>query len=195
MLIHLLPEELAGTWSVCVIETVEVALADPVAHAVLIGLVIHPALVIELLIVLCLHIELRPYRYHHTAAEVVDRVYHGLRVRESCRIELMASPCILLPMTPVHHYIIYRYVSLSETLESLDHLCRCLVSLTALPVSHRPFRHYRGLTGKCSVTADDLVHVITRDEVPVHLLCHLAPPLMLSLLRRIDNIISTQTAV
>ena len=107
----------------------------------------------------------------------------------------MASPCILLPVTPVHHDIVYRYVSLSEALQRLDHLGRCLIPLAALPVSHGPFRHYRSLSCKGTVSADDLVHIIAGDEVPVHLFCHLAPPLMLCLLDRIYNIVCTQTAV
>ena len=195
MLVHLLPEKFTGTRSICVIETVLISLADPIADAVLVCLVVHPAIIVELLVVLCIDIELRPNGNHHTAAEVMDRVHHSLWVREAGRIELMASPCILFPMAPVHHDVIDRDIPLSEALESLDHLGRCLIPLAALPISHGPLRHNRGLSCQSTVTADDLVHVIASDEVPIHLLCHLAPPLMLSLLHRIHDIIRTQTAV
>ena len=122
-------------------------------------------------------------------------IYHSLRIRESCRVKLVASPCVLLPMAPIHHNIIYRYIPLSEAFQGLDHLSRCLIPFAALPVPHGPFRHDLGLSGKSSVSADHLVHVIACDEVPVHLLCHLAPPLMFSLLDRIHDIIYTQSAV
>ena len=53
----------------------------------------------------------------------MDGIHHSLRIRETGRIELMASPCILFPMAPVHHDIVDRDISLAEAFESLDHLC------------------------------------------------------------------------
>ena len=195
MLIHLIPEEFASLRSISIIEAIEISLADPVADSVLICLCIHPSLLVELLVVLCLHIEFRPNGNHHAAIQIMDRVYHCLRIRETFRIELVSTPVILSPMAPVHHDIIDRNIPLTETLESLDHLGRCLVALTALPVSHSPFRHDRSLSCQCPVSADDLVHILTGYEIPVHLLCHLAPPLMLSLLCRINDIINAESAV
>ena len=72
MLVHLLPEELACALSVSVIEAVKVTLADPVADAVLVCLVVHPSLIIELLIVFGINIELRPNGDHHTSSEIMD---------------------------------------------------------------------------------------------------------------------------
>ena len=125
----------------------------------------------------------------------MDGVYHCLRIRETCRIELVSAPVFLSPVAPVHHDIIDRNIPLTEALESLDHLGRCLVAFTALPVSHSPFRHDRSLSRQRPVSADDLVHAVTRDEIPVHLLCHLAPPLMLRLLHRIHHIMDAKAAV
>ena len=88
----------------------------------------------------------------------------------------MSAPIILSPMAPVHDDVVNRDVSLTEAFKSLNHLGRSLVTLTALPVSHRPLRHDLRLSGKGTVTADDLVHIVAGDEVPVHLLAHLAPP-------------------
>ena len=195
MFVHLLPEKLTRSFCIGIIEAVEISLSDPVADTVLVRLVVHPSLVVELLVMLCIDIELRPHRYHHASSEVMDRIHHRLRIREPCRVEFMASPGILFPMAPVHHDIIYRYIPLSEALQSLDHLGRCLVSFTALPVSHGPFRHDLGLSGQRAVSADDFIHIFSGYEVPVHLLSHLAPPLMLCLLDRIHDIIHAESVV
>ena len=176
MFIHLIPEELACLRSICIIESVKISLSDPVTDAVFIGLVVHPSVVIEFLVVFGIDIELRPYRDHHPSVHVMDGIYHRLRIRESCRIELMASPRILFPMAPVHHDIINREIPLAETCQSIDHFCRSLVTLTALPVSHCPFRHDRSLSCKGSVSADDFICIFTGDKIPVHLLGHLTPP-------------------
>ena len=53
----------------------------------------------------------------------MDGIHHSLRIRETGRIELMASPCILFPVTPVHNNIVDRDIPLAEALKSLDHLC------------------------------------------------------------------------
>ena len=107
----------------------------------------------------------------------------------------MSAPVILSPVAPIHHDIVDRNISLTETLESLDHLCGCLVAFTALPVSHRPLRHDLSLSCQCAVAADHLIHIVAGDEIPIHLLAHLAPPRMLCLLYRINNIIYAETAI
>ena len=125
----------------------------------------------------------------------MNGIHHRLRIRETCRIEFMTSPRIFFPMTPVHHDIIYRYISLSESFKGLNHLSGSFVTLAALPISHGPFWHHLSLSGKGAVAAYDLVHIFSRNEIPVHLLRHFAPPLMLGLLLRYSSIISTETAV
>ena len=50
---------------------------------VLDGLMVHPALGIELLVIGGIAVELRPYGNHEAATHLVDIVEHGLRIGEA----------------------------------------------------------------------------------------------------------------
>ncbi len=126
-------------------------------------------MLLELAVMLRINIEFRPDRHHHPAVHVMNGIHHGLRIRETLRIKLMAAPFRLRPVAPVHHNVVYRYFPLAEPGESIYHFRGSLVSLAALPIAHCPFRHYRGLSRKSAVSAYDLVHVISGNEPPVHL--------------------------
>ena len=195
MFVHLVPEEFAGVCRICIVEAVEVTLSYPVTDSVLICSCIHPSVLVELLVMLCLDVELRPYGDHHAAVHGMNRINHSLRIRETLRIKFMSSPVILPPVTPVHYDVVDRDVPLAESLKSLDHFGRSLVAFAALPVTHSPFRHDRSLACESTITADHLIHIVACYEVPVHLLGHFAPPLMLGLLDRIDHIVGTETEI
>ena len=102
----------------------------------------------------------------------------------------MTAPGIFLPVAPVKHNVVYRYVALAESAEGIEHFGGSLVALAALPVAHRPFGHNRRLAREFAVAANYSVHIVSGDEVPVHTVRHLAPPGLAVLPLRIHDIIS-----
>ena len=195
MFIHLLPEKFTGLRGIGIVEAVQIAGTYPIPDSVLISLRVHPSLLVKLLIMLGFDIELRPYGNHHATVHCMYRIHHSFRIREARQIEFMTAPCIFLPMTPVHHDIVNRNIPLSEPFKSLDHLSGCLVTFAALPVTHSPFRHDWSLSGESTISAYDLIKILSRNEIPIHLLRHLTPPAMLSLLYRIRSIINPESAI
>ena len=89
----------------------------------------------------------------------VDAVNHGFGIRETFFVKLMTAPSILRPVTPVQYNVVNRELPVPEAFEGRKHFIGCLVALSALPVTHRPFRHDRGFAGELAVTADNLVRV------------------------------------
>ena len=99
MLVHLLPEQFPCVGTISVIESVGITRTYPVLQAILYRLLVHPAILVKLLEMFGRGIELRPYRNHHPSVHRVDRVYHGLRVGETCLVELVASPSVFGPIS------------------------------------------------------------------------------------------------
>ena len=180
--LHLFPEEFAGIGTIGIVEGPDVTRTYPVADAILDSLLVHPTVLVELLVMLGRSIELRPNRNHEPAIHGMDRIYHSFRVRETGLVEVVASPCIFGPIAPVLYDIIYRNLPVTELFQGTDKFSRSLVTLPALPVSHRPLRHDRRLSGQCTVSADYFIHIIACYEIIVQLFGHLAPPGLLALL-------------
>ena len=176
VVLHLLPEELACIGIVCVIERAQIAGAYPVFDAVFDSLLIHPAFFVKFLEVFGRSIELGPYGNHQTSVHGVDGVDHSFRVGETFGVELMASPRILLPVQPVDYDIVDRNLTFTEFFQGGENLLTRIVLLTALPVTHRPFRHNLGFTCQCTVAANHIVHIITINEIVVYLILHFTPP-------------------
>ena len=176
VVLHLLPEELACIGIVCVIERAQIARTDPVFDAVFDSLLIHPTFFVKFLEVFGRSIELGPYGNHQTSVHGVDGVDHSFRVGETFGVELMASPRILLPVQPVDYDIVDRNLTFTEFLQGGENLLTRIVLLTALPVTHRPFRHNLGFTCQCTVAANHIVHIITINEIVVYFILHFTPP-------------------
>ena len=174
--VHLLPEEFAGICAVGIVEGTDIARSYPVAYAVADGLTVHPAVFVEFLEVLGVGIEFRPDRNHHVCIQGMYAVNHRLWVGEPFGIELVAAPLVLSPVEPVQHDVVDGNLSAAELAEGTQQLLLCLVSLAALPETHRPFGHHGCLACQGSVTADYLVHCLAGHKVVVHLVLHLAPP-------------------
>ena len=181
MVLHLLPEELAGFRMISIVEGTHVARAYPILDAVFDGLLIHPSLFIEFLVVFGSLIELRPHRHHDASVHVVDFVHHALRIRETFRVEFMATPSILRPVEPVEHDVVDRNLTGTELTESRKQFVLAIVLLTALPIAHRPLRHDLCLAGQRTITADDFVHILACHEVIVDFRIHFTPPRLLVL--------------
>ena len=176
MVVNLFPEEFPGPAVVSIVERAQISGADPVPDAVPDCSLIHPALAVKLLVMLRGDIELRPYGNHDPGIHCVNRVHHPLRVRETLPVELVASPGILLPMKPVYDNVVKRDSPAPVLGNGGKHFLLSIVFLTALPEAHSPFRHYRGLARESAATVDDLICIVTGNEVIVNALLHLAPP-------------------
>ena len=101
MLVHLFPEKLAGFRVVRIIERTDITRINPVADTILNRLLIHGTQRVQLFIMLCRIIKLRPYGDHDTGILIVDLLNHTFRVREAFLIKLMAAPRIYRPIAPV----------------------------------------------------------------------------------------------
>ena len=101
MLVHLFPEKLAGFRVVRIIERTDITRINPVADTILNRLLIHSTQRIQLFIMLCRIIELRPYGDHDTGILIVDFLNHAFRVRETFLIKLVATPCVYRPIAPI----------------------------------------------------------------------------------------------
>ena len=101
MLVHLFPEKLAGFRVVRIIERTDITRINPVADTILNRLLIHGTQRVQLFIMLCRIIKLRPYGDHDTGILIVDFPNHAFRVREAFLIKLMAAPRIYRPIAPV----------------------------------------------------------------------------------------------
>ena len=104
------------------------------------GLMVHPALAVELLVVVSIAIELRPYRNHEAAAHLVYTVEHGLRIGIAGRLKLMGAPLVLSPVVPVLNNVVDGDVTLAELRQVFQNLVLSLVALTALPETQHPLR-------------------------------------------------------
>ena len=106
----------------------------------------------------------------------MDRIDHSFRIGETRQVKFMASPGILLPVQPVDYDIVDRNLTFTEFLQGGENLLTRIVLLTALPVTHRPFRHNLGFTCQCTVAANHIVHIITINKIVVYLILHFTPP-------------------
>ena len=104
------------------------------------GLMVHPALAVDFLVVVSIAIELRPYRNHETATHLVNTVEHSLRIGIAGRLKLMGAPLVLSPVIPVLHNIIAGNLTLAELRQVFQNLVLSLVALTALPETQHPLR-------------------------------------------------------
>ena len=77
-------------------------------------LVVHPALGVELLVVVGVDVELRPDTNHEATMHLVDAVEHLLWVGVARGFELVAAPLVLRPVVPVLHNIVDGYLAAAE---------------------------------------------------------------------------------
>ena len=143
----------------------------------------------------CCSIELRPDGNHHPPVHGMNRIDHRFRIREMCLVELMASPCVFRPVAPVEHNVVYRNFPVTETFQRTQHFILRLVTLPALPIAHRPFRHDGRLACQGTVTADYIIHIITGDKIIVQLRSHFTPPRLVALLFRVNRTEHTQPGI
>ena len=120
---------------------------DVVPH----GLVVHPAVLIQLLVVVNGVVELRPDRDHEAAVHLVHISEHLLRIGIARCLEGVVAPRIEFPIVPVLHDVINGNVALAELTQRLHNLLLRLVALAALPEAQHPFRIERGLTRECAI--------------------------------------------
>ena len=83
---------------------------DVILHS----LVIHPALLVYLLVVGSIAVELRPDGNHETTTHGMYRVEHRLRIGIASGLKLVRAPLVLLPVVPVLHDVVTRYLALTE---------------------------------------------------------------------------------
>ena len=125
---------------------------------------------------MCSDIILRPHRDHYVCIEVfVNCSDHLHGIREPGSLKLMVAPFVYRPVLPVEYYIVKRYFSFAVLFDYTQKLILCGIALTALPESHRPLRHYRCLSGQGAVTADNIIHILSADEIVIYLISHLGP--------------------
>ena len=91
-------------------------------NVVLDGLMIHPSLRIQFLVIVDRVIELRPDRDHETSVEGMNRVEHGLWVGEACCLESMVAPVFQFPVVPVLYDVVNRDMTFAEFGERLLYL-------------------------------------------------------------------------
>ena len=176
MLIHLLPEQLAGFRLISIIEAIRITGTYPIFQTVLDRLHVHPSPVGKLLEMFSACIELRPYGNHQTPVHGMYGIDHALRVRKTLSVKLMAAPFILFPMQPVNDNVIDRNPTLTELFQSRKHFFLRIIFLTTLPITHRPFRHNLRLPCQRTITTDHVIHVFAINKVIVYLILHFAPP-------------------
>ena len=143
----------------------------------------------------CRRIEFRPYRNHHPPMHGMNGIDHLLRIRETQFVKLMTSPCVFRPMIPVEHNIVNRNPAVTETFQRSQHILLCVIFLTALPISHRPFWHNRRFPRQCTITADHFIHVIAGHEIIVQLRSHLTPPRLFALFFRVNRAQHAQSRI
>ena len=106
----------------------------------------------------------------------MDIINHLFGIGETGQVKIVATPSIFRPVAPVLHNVVDGEVATTELLHGTYNLILRLIALAALPVAHGPFRHYLRLSGEGTVTANNLIHRISGNEVVVLLFLHLAPP-------------------
>ena len=144
-------------------------------NVVLDSLVVHPAVLVEFLVVIGVAVKLRPDGNHKATTLLVHAVEHGLRIGEARRLKLVRAPLVLHPVVPVLHDVVDRNLALAELSECADDFIGGLVALTTLPEAQHPLRIDGSLTCQRAITRDNLVSILTSDEVVVHILRHLRP--------------------
>ena len=107
----------------------------------------------------------------------------------------MTAPLVLRPVVPVLYNIVNRNMTLTELCKVVFYLLRGLITLTALPESQHPLRIEGCLTCQSTVTADNLIEVITCNEVIIHVTSHLTPNAQLATLFLTTGFRYTQTAI
>ena len=194
VVVHLFPEQLAGTGIVGIVERADIARAYPVVDIVRDGLMVHPALGIDFLVVVGIAVELGPDGNHEAATHLVYLVEHSLRIGIARGFKLVGAPLILLPVVPVLNDVVARNLALAELRQRADNLVGRLITLTALPEAQHPLGIDGSLACQRTVAADDLVGIAAGNEVIVHVLGHLAPDAELVLI--LTNLLGdTQTAI
>ena len=180
LLIHLSPEHLASTGIVGIIEPTYVSRTNPVVNIIFHCLRVHPSFRIKLLVVIRIHVELRPYGDHETTVHLMNVIKHCLGSREARSLELMTTPLVFWPIVPVLHDIINRNLTVAELLQCSHNLILCLVTLPALPEAEHPFRIDGCLTCQGTIARDDLIEVVSGNEIVVHIAGHLTPDAQLT---------------
>src|SRR5258706_6196327 len=94
---------------------------------------------------------------------------HAVGAGKPGRIKILATPIILLPVTPVKNDVIQWNFSLPEFLDCRYYFIFCLVTFPALPKTIRPYWQQRRFAGQRSVAIDYLVHVMAINEVIIQL--------------------------
>ena len=140
-------------------------------------------------------VELGPDAYHEAAAHGVDGVHHGLRAGVAVLVELMAAPLVVVPVLPVLYDIVNGDAALTEFPQCGNEFELVGITLAALPVAHGPFGHDLGLARQGAVAADDLIDIVSLDEIVVYAVLHLAPPGHLVLDGLFHGTEDTETAV
>ena len=195
ILVHLAPEHLSCTSIIGIIETILITRTYPVVDIIRRTLDVHPALGIELLVIIGVAIELRPYADHESSMHLVNIVQHLLGIRIARSLKLMASPLVLGPVVPVLHDIIDRNMALAELSEGALDFILSLIALTTLPEAQHPLGIKRRLTRECTIARDNLIEILTSDEVVVHILSHLAPHAQLLALSLVAWLRNSQSAI
>ena len=103
------------------------------------------------------------------------RVEHRLRIGIARGLKLVRAPLVLLPVVPVLHDVVTRYLALTELCQVLLYLTRGLIALTTLPEAQHPLGIDGGLACQRTIARDNLVSILSGNEVVVHILGHLTP--------------------
>ena len=193
VLVHLAPEHLARPFVVGIVE--RTAEAKPVVDIVLHGLMVHPAILVEFLVVVNCIVELRPYGDHETSVHGMHTVEHRLRIGIAAGLEDMTAPGVEFPVVPVLYDVIHRDMTLAELSQVALDVVRTLIALTALPEAQHPFRIERSLTRQRAITRNHLVEILACDEIVVHVLGHLTPNGKLSALLSTARLCNPQTTI
>ena len=178
--VHLPPEHLTCTSIISIIE--RSAEAEPIVYIILDGLMIHPALGIQFLIILYGIIELRPDRNHEASIHRMHAIEHSLRIRVTALLKFMATPRIEWPVVPVLYDIIYRNMQVAELLQIALDILTALIAFTALPETKCPLRVHRSLTCQGAITRNYLIEILASNEVVIHIRRHFVPDAQLLLL-------------
>ena len=142
---------------------------------VLDSLTIHPSLLVEFLIVFGGVVELRPYTNHEASVHSVNRVEHSLWVGITACFKVVSTPIGQIPVVPVLHDIVDRNVATTELCEVILDVLTALIAFAALPEAEHPFRIERCFSCQSAIAADDIIEILTCNEVVIHIARHLAP--------------------
>ena len=104
----------------------------------------------------------------------------------------MRAPLVLHPVVPVLHDVVDRNLALAELYECTYDFIRGLIALAALPEAQRPLWIDGCPACQRTVTSNNLIRILARNEIIVHILCHLRPDAQ-TVLRRIHR--GAQSAV